>query len=137
MLEVMIAIALVAMASALVGWKMQEAVKRKKFQSEIERLHVRLAVCQRLATAAQSDWRGTLKPQKEGWLFEMNCEEEGKKKLAPLKLHRMDIFLDGKKVDQLTIDFFSSGHVSPEGKLLFSQGAERFELDLQFTSNLI
>ncbi len=120
LLEIMVAIALFAIASGVIGWKMHQAVANKRFQSELEQLQQRLTVAQKLAVAMQADWKGTLKKEKKGWVFEIVCEERTAKHLPPLRLHGMEIFLDQKKIgDAVIFDFFASGKVLPAGDLSF------------------
>lgn len=127
LLEVMVAIMLIAIASGGVIWKMQGAIRKKQFQSELERFRARLTVCQRLAVAMQADWTGTLKKNGKEWIFDIDCEEGARvRKWAPLTLHAA-ISLDGEKFDELQVDFFASGQVHPSGTLVFSQHEERVE----------
>ena len=62
--------------------------------------------------------QSTLKKKDNRWVFETKCDE--KKKLAPLRFDSMEIYFDGKKVNDLTIDFYASGEVLPLGTLLSS-----------------
>ncbi|HSX11289.1 MAG TPA: type II secretion system protein [Chlamydiales bacterium] len=126
LLEVMIAMVVLVIASGGIAWKMQGAVRRKQFQSELERFRARLMVCQRLAVAMQADWRGVLVQNGQEWTFEVTCEEEGQRRLSSLVLHS-SIQLDGKKISGMTLDFFASGQVLPAGRLTFSQNGERVE----------
>lgn len=129
LLEVMVAMVLLVIASGTVGWKMYGAIQKKKFQSELDRVRSRLSSCQRLAVAMQADWRGSFKKKGQEWIFEVSCEEGAVKKLLPLVLHS-SILLDGKKIDELVIDFFASGQVLPTGVLSFSQKSDSGELKL-------
>jgi prepilin-type N-terminal cleavage/methylation domain-containing protein len=128
LLEVMVAIALLVIASGGIAWKMQGAVRKKQFQSQVERLHTRLAVCQRMAMAMQADWRAVLQHKGNEWILQAFCDE-GTRKLAPLVLH-LEILLDGKKVNEVAVDFFASGQVLPGGVLTLSQKGERVEWKL-------
>jgi len=127
LLEVMVAIVILVIASGVVGLRVHKAVEKKKFQSELDRLRVRFTISQRLATAMQADWKGTLKREEKGWVFETACEEVEGKRLSPLHLEGIEIQFNGKKVRELTIDFFSSGHTSPEGTFQFSRDSEKIQ----------
>lgn len=128
LLEVMVALVLLVIAGGGIVWKMQGAIQKKRFQSELERFRARLTVCQRLSVAMQSDWKGVLERKGNEWVFEVSCEEEARK-LPPLTLHSK-ILLNGKKFDGMTFDFFSSGEVFPLATLTFSQKDERTEWQL-------
>lgn len=123
----MMAIVLLAMASGVIGWKMHKAVEKKQFQSQLERLQTRFTVAQKLAVTMQADWKGVLKKQKKEWVFETTCEEGTARKLSPLHLKAMEVFFDGKKVDELTFDFFSSGKVLPEGNFSFTTPSDKVQ----------
>lgn len=129
LIEVLIAIVLLAIASSVVGLRMHKAIEKKKFQTELERLRSRLRVSQKLAVSMQADWRGTLKKGEKGWIFEARCEEVEGRRLTPLHLDRLEIFFNGKRVDELNLDFFASGHISPDGVFLFQSdaGKERWK----------
>lgn len=122
--------ALFVMASGVIGWRMHKAIEKKKFQSELERLRVRMKVSQKMAVSMQADWRGTLQREGRGWRFESHCEEVEGKQLNALYLNSLDIFLNGKKVDELTLDFFANGFISPEGKLVFQSDERREEWNI-------
>jgi prepilin-type N-terminal cleavage/methylation domain-containing protein len=127
LIEVMVAIVILVIASGIVGLRMHKAIEKKKFQSELERLRIRFTVSQRLATAMQADWKGTLKREGKGWIFETACEEVSGKRLALLHLEPFEIFFNGKRVRELTIDFFCSGYTFPEGIFVFERGEEKSE----------
>ena len=117
--------ALLVIASGAIGWKMHKAVAKKQFQSQLERLKDRFTVTQKLAIAMQADWKGVLKKSGKGWVFETVCEEGSARKFAQLRLDSLDIRFGGKTFDDLTIDFFASGKVLPEGTLSISSGSEK------------
>ncbi len=129
LLEVLIAIVLLAIASSVVGLRMHKAIEKKKFQTELQQLRSRIKVSQKLAISMQADWRGTLKKEEKGWVFEAKCEEVEGRRLPPLHLDRLEIFFNGKRVEELNFDFFASGHTFPEGVFLFQSdaGKERWK----------
>lgn len=122
LLEWMIAISLLLIASGLTGWKMRDALLKRKFRSDLDRLRSRCLVCQRLAASTQTDWSGVLRKEKKGWVFELRCVDSSRMgKFAPLKIEIGSILLNGKKLEEIPIDFFASGKIHPEGKLLFRE----------------
>lgn len=124
-LEVMVAIFLLTMVSGIVGIRMHKAIQKKKYHSELQRLRDRFTVSQKLAVAMQADWRGTLKKEGKRWIFETVCEEISNRKLPPLTFVEMDIVVNGKKIREITINFFASGHTLPDGVFIFSNDSEK------------
>jgi type II secretory pathway pseudopilin PulG len=120
LLEVVVAIALIAMASSVVGFKMHGAIAEKRFTSELDKLRAHLLASSKLSVATQDDWQAVLEKQGAGWVFSA-CSEEGRR-LSPLKLSPIEISLNGKKMDRIRFQFFSTGKILPEGTLVFSQG---------------
>lgn len=118
----MIALALFLLAGSVVGWKMHQAVAKKRFESDLARLESRLSVCQRLAVTTQADWKGILKKEKEGWTFEAICIDDPRaKKLKPLHLHSFTLTFNSRKTEEAEFDFFSTGKTLPEGTFQFIQ----------------
>ncbi|MBX7067111.1 MAG: type II secretion system GspH family protein [Parachlamydiales bacterium] len=128
LLEVMVALVLIAIASTAVSIQLRGAIEKKKFNSNLDRLKSRMFVAQKLAIATQADWTGVLKKEKDGWTFLVQTDETNGKQFSPLRLDKMELYLNGKKINsQLVFDFFSSGHTSPEGILSFKQGSQHCE----------
>lgn len=128
LIEIFAALALLLLAGGLVGWRMHEAVAKKKFFSDLERLQERFEVSKKIAIAMQTDWKGKMKRVGEHWVFDVRCFDQMQVKgFAPLNLHSFTLFYEGKKVDELEFDFFSSGQVSPNGILRFCQKDLSFE----------
>lgn len=125
LLEILVSIALLMMASGVVGWRMYGAIKKKRFHAEIEGLRSRFMVCHKLAMAMQADWRGKLQKEGDEWLFTVECEE-GTNRFSPLRL-RINLLWNGKPQKEIDFDFFATGKVSPLGTLLLSQNDEREE----------
>lgn len=130
LIEVMVAFVLLAIASSIVGVRMHKAIEKKKFYSEIERFKNRLFVSQRLALAMQSDWKGVLKKENDGWTFLVTCEESNVRQLKPLRMEKKQILFNGREVQELEFSFFSTGIVFPLGKLTIQKGSEFAEWEL-------
>jgi prepilin-type N-terminal cleavage/methylation domain-containing protein len=127
LIELLIALLLLSIASGVIGVKMHTAVAKKAFQSELDRLKDRLMTTQKLAVAMEADWRAILKKNDKKWTLEIYCDEGEERKLSPLNLNSMEIFFKGKKVDELAIDFYASGKVLPDGVLQFTHQKEKVE----------
>src|SRR3990167_10410551 len=91
LLEVMVAIALLALVGGVVSIKMHDAVEKKKFHSDIERFKEKIIVAQRIAVASQADWSGCLNKGKTGWDFSIHSEERGSKQIKPLHLANVEV----------------------------------------------
>lgn len=122
LLEILIGMMLLCLASGLIGWNTYQAMQRKRMQAALDTLEARCFLCQRLALAMQSDWRGVLKASEEGWVLETFCLDPAKiRELRPLTLPPFTLFWEGQKVEEVAFTFFSSGQVFPKGTLLFTQ----------------
>lgn len=132
LLEIVVAMALIAMVAALLGWRGHEAVVQRRFETELALFRNSCEVCQRLAVTMQADWKGTLKRQGSQWVFETVCVDSSQtRSLKAVQLHPMEIsFNRGKVAKEWTIQFFASGKVSPQGTLLFEQKEQKKELKL-------
>lgn len=125
LLEVMVAIALLLLASSWMGLKIHQGICKKRFQSDLERIEARCLMIQKLAVAMQADWKGVLKKKGVQWVFEATCDEPRAKKFSSLKLESpLQLFFEAKESDEVSFDFFSNGRVLPEGTFLFAYRGE-------------
>lgn len=124
LLEIMVAFVLLAMAASIIGIQMNKAIQKKKFHTQVERLRDRLNITQKLAVAMQSDWRARLHKESKKWLFESKCIEPDVRELKPLNIDSFEVTFNGKRVELLEFDFYSTGLVKPEGILMFKKGNE-------------
>ncbi len=131
LLEVMVAFALIALASGLISYKMQGAIEKKKLHSDVDRIKDRMRVVQKLAIASQSDWAAILKKERKGWVFEVQSQEIDSKKFKPLHIENIEVLFNGRQVkEQLVFDFFATGHTLGEGILSFSRNSHEMRLNL-------
>jgi hypothetical protein len=124
LLEILIGMALLLMASGVMGWNLFHAIKKKRFQSEVERFQARFKTCQKLAMAMQADWIGELKKKGASWTFEVACVQREGQKISPLTAH-CRVFFEGREKSSLIFQFFSTGQVLPQGTFLFVQDEEK------------
>ncbi len=131
LLEIMIALMLILLASGVISYKMKGTIERKKFTSEIECLRTRMRGIQKMAMATETDWEGVLRKENSGWVFFLQCDEAKSHKFSPFHLAKMEIALDQQKVqDLLVFYFYANGHTSPEGTLSFSLDSHKNEWNL-------
>lgn len=129
LLEILIAIAILAISGGAIAWRMHGAIERKEFSFQIENLKTKMVASQKLALAMQADWKAVLFEKNREWIFETACDEG--KKLAPMKLKAFEIFLNEKPVREvLVFDFFSTGKISPQGELCFKYKAHEIRWKL-------
>ena len=126
LLEVVVVIALIALASGALGWKLHQMIAKKRFTSSAERLRSRLHTCRRLALNCQADWKGVLTWNGKKWVFETFCPDSpGLPPLPPLSLDYLVLFLDREEKKFLTFDFTATGEVYPKGILTLSPSREK------------
>ena len=122
LLEMMIALCLIAIVGGVMSFRMREGIERKKFRSEMDRLQDRMRGVQKLAIATETDWQAVLQKTKEGWSLSFNALETDVPPVHSLALGEMEVEVQGKKVQKgVRIDFFSSGDIAPRGVFLFKR----------------
>jgi hypothetical protein len=126
-LEVMIALTVIMIASGGLGWKMYRLIEKRRFHSDLEQLHSRFLSCHQLAINMQADWKGALYQKGGKWVFEAVCSDHPNAKKLTSLLHSFTLVFKGKIESEFTIDFFSSGAVSPRGELAFYRNLEAKE----------
>ena len=116
LLEVMIAIFLIAIASSAMGIRMHRLVEEKKFHASADRLYAELESCRRLALNMQADWIVNLEKKPHRISLTRVCPETGKSIIVSWEV--LDPLLwNGKPVQHLSIQFSATGQVAPSGLL--------------------
>lgn len=118
LLEVLVVIFLLGIASSVVGWKMHGLVKKKAFQTQVDRLELRLQMVKELALTQEADWRLILTRTEKGWMVEAYSLEEGGKRLPALLLDEMELQFEKKTIRELQFDLFTSGQAFPKGQMI-------------------
>ncbi len=123
LIEVMIAIALVLLATSAIGWKMHGMIAKKRFTASVERFRSRLLTCRRLALNMQSDWRGDLYFDGKQATFTSQCIDDlNVLDLPTLSLGPLEFLLDAQEVKKISFDFTSSGDILPQGRIQMRSG---------------
>lgn len=118
LLEVMVAICLLVLATSAIGWKMHGMIAKKRFTANTEKLHSRLLTCRQLALNMQSDWQGLLECKEKMWTFDAICIDNPKTLALPsLTLDFQGVFLNGERQEKISFDFTATGDVFPQGHL--------------------
>lgn len=123
LIEVMIAISLLILATSAIGWKMHGMIEKKRFSSHVERLHSRLLTCRQLSLNMQADWKGILACQGKKWTFDAFCVDNPKTpQLPPLILESLEFTWNGEDRKILSFEFTASGDIFPQGSLQIQNG---------------
>lgn len=118
LLEILVGMAILALVSSAVIWKMSRFIERKRFDSSAERIQARLFTCRRLAMNMQADWTALLEKKENEWVFTALCAENpGSLSLPPSKLGAAKILFNGKEADSLLFSFSATGEIAPRGVL--------------------
>ena len=118
LLEVMVVITLITLASASMGWKVHGMVAKKRFSSNVERLRSRLFATRQIAVNTQEDFRGHLVKKGATCSFQAWCVENPKTANIPLlSMDFFNFFLNGEEKNEIFFDFTSSGDIFPQGCL--------------------
>lgn len=134
LLEVIIVLLLITLSMGAIGWKAHVVLEKRRFQSDLAQLKSRLQMIHRMAMHAQADWHAHLKCEKSKWFLESAPAEKTRSPFKPLLLHSFDLKLNGKPVEMVSMEFFSTGEVFPHASFIFRQGSreEKWELPQLF-----
>ncbi len=122
LIELLIAITLIILATSAMGWKMAGMIAKKRFNSSVEKLRSRLLTCRRLAMNMQSDWRGELSIGKEAQ-FSTQCVDDARVFPMPtIMLGPIQCSLNGQERNKIFFDFTSSGDIRPHGQIEIRSG---------------
>ena len=132
LIEVMIAITLVLLATSAIGWKMHGMIAKKRFTASVERLRSRLLTCRRLALNMQSDWQAILISEGKEATFSSQCiDDPNVLDLSTLSLGPLEFSLNEQEVKKISFDFTSSGDILPQGRIQIRSGdLDPVEIDL-------
>jgi len=116
LLEVMIAVVLLAMASTIIGFRLGKALDEKQFQAAIDRLYSELESSRRLALNMQADW-GVVLEKKNDLLFVYRvCPEVAQSSTvqwkAPCRLR-----WNNEEIETMSFHFSATGKIEPVGVL--------------------
>ncbi len=124
LLEVMIGLSLLLIASSAIGWKTHSFVKKRRFATDIQRIQSRCLVLYRMAVNAEVDWKGIFRKEGNRWIFDSVCLDPSRKtKFSPIYFQAHKIVHNEREINSLELSFFSSAQVTPCGEILFLQHA--------------
>ncbi|HLB53111.1 MAG TPA: prepilin-type N-terminal cleavage/methylation domain-containing protein [Chlamydiales bacterium] len=118
LLELLVTFSIIALVSGAVFSSSRTRLARSTFLSDVSRLSSHINALQKIAVNTQADWRGELFRKEGAWVFVAKCVDPGEvTKVRTLKLHSFDVLDNGKEIDKINFEFFSSGEVRPVGPL--------------------
>ena len=125
LLELMVAIAILAIIAGVVFWRIFDLIERRVFFTDAERLRELLLTSHMLARNTQSDFRLHFQKNEKGWDVLLNCREDLDQHSIRRKLSALDLQFQDQILTDWTVDFYSSGTVSPKGLLLLIQNKDK------------
>lgn len=131
LLELLIGISLLAIVGGVFFWNLRQMLVRKKFETDSERFQSLFVTTRSLALNSQMDFRLELKNSKEGWQGRLVCLEDFTKVYPIASFSPWEIRMDDTIVqNDLSIDFFSTGFVIPNGRFTFSHQGKTKTLNI-------
>ncbi len=121
LLEVMLGIALLAIASGGVFLRVQRMIERKRFDADVSRFRNTLVLTRSLAINTKMDFRLEMNQTLDGWTSRVVCREDPDLVYPMPRFSQLKIFFNQKPIQELIVDFYSSGFVGPNGVLVFSK----------------
>jgi hypothetical protein len=118
LIEVMIAISLLILATSLIGWKVHGMIAKKRFTSAVERIRSRLMTCRQIAFNMQCDWRADIECGGKKGFCRVSCIEDPEiLDLPSIAFDSIEFMWEGEKMDKISFNFTASGEVFPHGHL--------------------
>ncbi|MDE3045056.1 MAG: prepilin-type N-terminal cleavage/methylation domain-containing protein [Verrucomicrobiota bacterium] len=120
LLEVMVAIAILAIAGGAMYWRVDRWLEVQRFKQDTNRLESFLLYAQALAINTHADWQVVIESGKEGCKVRILCVEDPERlnfAKQPSPLHKGQLYFNHALTNRVIVDFFSTGHVAPTGVL--------------------
>lgn len=129
LLEVMIAILLLALAAGGLGTGICKGIEEKRFNSAGQRLFVELEALRHLAVNSQADWLAILEKRGDCFVLHKTCPEMDKAFFVSWKAP-CELSFNQESTEAIAFQFSSSGKCSPKGILTLASGKKTFTLTL-------
>lgn len=123
LLEVMIAISILAIGAGALFFRIGRLIDQKQFETESSRLKNLLLSSRLLALNTQTDWRLAFKKSAKGWVIKLHCLEDADLIYPAVSLSNNEILLNQRPLDKFSLDFFSTGLTRPSGTLTLQKKA--------------
>ena len=116
LIEMVIVIALLAVAGATVGFHLWKGIEAKRFQNAVGRLYAEVEACRHLSLNMQADWILTLSSKEGRFILEQACPEAGRFAVlsweAPCELQ-----WNHQPIQKIELRLSATGKVAPSGVL--------------------
>jgi prepilin-type N-terminal cleavage/methylation domain-containing protein len=136
LIEVMIALAILALVAAPLSWKIFSMVERGRFQSDQRKIESLLRQGRSLALNTKADWVLELQKSRRGWETRLRCVEVPSQGDFRASLGPCKIVSNGKEVAHIAFTFYSSGAFKPFATLMLISPAGEKEWNLPTLFNL-
>jgi prepilin-type N-terminal cleavage/methylation domain-containing protein len=135
LLELMIAIAILASAGSILYWRLHGLIEKQRFQSDVRKVCDLFMQSRIIAINTRCDWQLHMQEVKGRWDVRLVCIEDPDRSPAfgqMTSLGSMQLFWNGAVMQTLALDFYSSGLVGPVGNIRFQLNPKSpsVELDL-------
>ena len=130
LLEIMLALLILATAAGFMGWKAKDLLDRHYFEDEVAGFYYELEVAQLCALALHSEIKIDFSKVGDHWEAKFQTDEmilENWSKRARKLDHVSSVWFKNGSPPQLTIN--SSGWISPESCLFFSGQDRKYSID--------
>lgn len=129
LLEVMIAVLLLAIAAGAIGLRMGKSLEERRFQAARDRLHLELELCRFQALNQQADVIVVLEKSQERIRFKQSCPE-----MATEKVFHWDgpgqFLWNGEPMQTGIFYFYATGTIHPSGRFEWVHGNRRASWDI-------
>lgn len=116
LIELMVGIAIIAIAAGAVGFRIVCALEDARFQSSLDRVSAELSYCQRQARSMQADWFAVIQIHSGRLAFQRSCPEAGQASMSTWESHA-ELRWDEKPIERISIHFAATGKIAPSGAL--------------------
>lgn len=116
LLEIMIAIVLLAIAGSVIAIRTSHALEEKQFQTAVDRLYLELEACHHSALNMQADWGVILEKKNDSFSFYCTSPETNRS-FSRLWKAPCQLQWNHQPIEKISILFASSGKIMPGGIL--------------------
>jgi hypothetical protein len=122
---------ILSLVSGFLAWHIKEAVEHHRFHSGVKRFMIQLKEMQSLALSHQNEMRLRIFKDQGSYICK-GTSDEPIKLFQPFEMNEISsLTWNGKEVNHLVIDIFSSGRIEPSGVIGLRRGKEGLWIDLR------
>ncbi len=118
LLEIIITIVIISIASTAVGIKIHKLIEKHRFESSCKRISAKISFAKQLSLTNQCDVFLAFAENADGLLVNLNFTPMERPSLKESVSHiHARLNLENSTKSDFVINFFSSGYISPQGKI--------------------